>query len=142
MKTVAIILMFFCVNAFAASKSKPGYSVETEFQFKSEERKATSKNTVVVAEENRDWILISGSSKGIELSARIVKVENETIQMEYKVIDHTQNEKVLSNPSIIAKLGRVAEIENESEGKNEKIKIKMLASQNAPKQSAKKEAGN
>lgn len=128
MKLITSVLMLFilAIPGIAASKKSEGYLVKTTFQYKSGNKLVENSGELILSKENKTWITIANSKEGFMVLGRIIEAKNNTLEMEYIVIDSNKTPNgVISTPKIISKLGEDSLIEVKSE--KDIVSLKMIA---------------
>jgi hypothetical protein len=122
---VSFFVTLVCLNSVAETNINKGFKVETHFDYSNNGKKIASKNSFILAEDNKTWNTLAEPKNGVALLGRIVKSDKTTLQLEYIVVDTTKNNAVISTPAIIAKWGKKAELTIEAGA--ETVAISLLA---------------
>lgn len=105
-----LCLMTFGMAGFAIAKVQKGLKVDTQFSYSENGKKQSTKSTMIIAADNKTWNTLTEPKEGVALLGRVTQVDQNSIQMEYIVVDTKKNNAVISTPMMIAKPGQTSEI--------------------------------
>ncbi|PIU00027.1 MAG: hypothetical protein COT74_06655 [Bdellovibrionales bacterium CG10_big_fil_rev_8_21_14_0_10_45_34] len=124
--TVILILATFAMPAFAVIEKSEGYLVKTNFKYRTGKKNVENAGELILSKDNKIWTTLVNAKEGFTVLGRITEVKNDTLYMEYIVVDANKTPNgVISTPQVVSKLGEAASIEVGN--KNETISLELLA---------------
>ena len=122
----AVTLLCSAIHpSFASEKTQLGYLVSSRLNYKTEAGTIETSRKIILPATNNSWTPLTTPKNGVMLIGKLVKAEDDIVQMEYIVVDTRKESAVVSTPTIATRLGK--QTEASTENAKTKITISLLA---------------